>query len=407
MVKEIRYNQFEKQKEVFHSIINTDIKYHLLNISRGGGKTVLITHIMIYYLLNDEANDILFVSRTIPQTKKVFKQLIDSLEKSGLRELITEINLSERFLKAENGSQISFKGGERADSLRGQNEHTIVICDEFAFFHPDTWNQALRQICGVQKVKKVIIASTPNGFNDFYSLCKTAQESIDNYYKYYEYNYKHNPYGQNSKDVEDAKKSMPLWLFNQEYECQFIGDGFSAFNNIEDICILNRDSKNGRLYCAGIDIGLKNDYTVVTIMNELGEMIDYIRFNNVETDVWVNKVAGFINKYNPRVVIAEENYESTLLKLLRLKSKSPITFHRTNANKKEDVEKLIVNTDLGNVKLLNDKLLKEEMEQFTKINTATTYTYRASVGTDDIVMSLVLCNLAYDRIKTGNSIKIR
>ena len=411
---EFDFDHFDKQEEVFNSVVEDDYKYYIFNISRCGGKTIVLIDIVMYYLFND-VEDILFVSKTIPQAKKVFEQMKKLLEDSGLNGFITETNKTDRILKLANGSQIIFKSGEIADNLRGQNEHTIVICDEFAFFHIDTWDTALRQICGVQKVKKVIISSTPNGYhNAFYTMAKTAMEG-DTRYKYFSYDYRANPYGQVLEDVMQAKRDMPNWKFSQEYECAFVGDGFSAFSDIEEVCCNNRGQftvDNRKRYCAGLDIGLSNDYTVVSVMNDLGEQVDLLRFNNVSTEVWVDKVANFLAKWKVLYVVAEENYEKTLLNLLRkkmadLKSSIRIEYHRTSStNKVKDVEALIVAFDYREVSLLNDSVLKGEFERFTKVDLSTSYTYRADNGNDDIVMAVVFNLIALNRIKKGNSLKV-
>ena len=78
-----------------------------------------------------------------------------------------------------------------------------------------------------------------------------------------------------------------------------------------------------------------------------------------------------------------------------------------SSNKNSDVEKLIVAFDYREIRLLNDTLLKSEFEQFSKIDTSTSYTYKAASGNDDIVMATLMNFLTLPRIKTGNSIKIR
>lgn len=400
-----KYQYFPAQRETLRTIIYDSFKYYVLNIARGGAKSVTLTELALYYSLK-EVNDILIVSKTIPQVKKVFVQIKDRIKDTPF---VESINLTDRIIRFNNGSKITFKGAEKPDNLRGQNEHTIVICDEFAFFHKDCWNDALRQICGIQKVKKVVIASTPNGHNDFYNLARLAQEDTSGRYKYISYNYTQNPYGQSPEDVEAAKKTMVKWKFLQEYEGVFHSSGFSVFDDIDKFCSLPTNIRfdANRQYAGGLDIGLKNDYTVLSVIDDLGSIVYLERFTDVSNDVWVAKIKKVISDWNIKVLVAEENYESTLLTLIKNPSLKIYPFRTSASNKTPLIESLLIDVDYGLVRCIDLPIIKDELRTFTKIDTRNGYTYRAREGhNDDIPMSIALSNYARNNYLIRKPIKV-
>jgi len=61
----------------------------------------------------------------------------------------------------------------------------------------------------------------------------------------------------------------------------------SVFENIQECVKKPRQSKK---YYGGIDVGFKNDYTVLTIINEFGELVEYLRFNDCSMTEGAKKI---------------------------------------------------------------------------------------------------------------------
>ena len=132
-------------------------------------------------------------------------------------------------------------------------------------------------------------------------------------------------------------------------------------------------------------------------------MVDYLRFNKVSTEIWLERVSSKLKEYKIQYLVAENNYESTLIQLLRAKCNCTIEEFRTNAsNKNKLIEDLIVEVDMGRLKLLNDDLVRGEFSRFVEKKTATGHTYSAISGHDDIVMSCAMANKAVMNYKQGS-----
>ncbi len=193
----LKTKHFPKQKEVFDSIINDNYKYYCLNIGRGGGKSTVLEDVILYYAILGK--HILVLSKTSEQVRdNNLRPFTERLEQSPI-ELLKGSNktFSEFFFKS--GGYVKFKSGHKPDSLRGSNKYNVIIIDEFAFCHKDVWRELLQltkfKADGVYQIKdmteKVILASTPNGYNHFYTAYTSAL--VDNEWKSFTYTSIDNP----------------------------------------------------------------------------------------------------------------------------------------------------------------------------------------------------------------------
>lgn len=406
----LKTKHFPKQKEVFNSILYDKYKFYCLNIGRGGGKTKLIEDIIIYYSLLGKK--ILVLSRTSDQLiNNNMLPWLERIEASTL-DLLKSSNKTQGSFKFKNGGYVKFKSADNPNSLRGANTYNIVIIDEFAFCKSDVWRELLQitkfKADGIYQIKemteKVILASTPNGYNHFYTAY--TSELVDSEWKSFTYTSIDNPLVDPEKVKKDRLKIADI-IARQEYDAEFLENGLSAFSNGMDACILNKQPYNSNYsYSAGLDIALSNDYTVLSIFNNNNEMVDYLRFNKCSTDIWLKKITNKLKEYNVKYLVAENNYEATLIQLLRKENNCTIEEFRTSAsNKNKLIEDFIIEVDKKSIKLLNDDIIKGEFARFVQKKTTTGYSYSAISGHDDIIMSCAMANRALLRFKQG-SIKV-
>lgn len=389
---------FPKQQEVYDSVINDDYTYYCLNIGRGGGKTTLLEDIIFYYAILGRR--VLVLSRTDAQLRdNNYNPFVERIENANFK-MLKSYNKTYKEFHFKSGGFVKFKSGHKPDSVRGSNTYNVVIIDEFAHCHPDLWRELLQITKFKGITEKVILASTPNGFNHFHTAYIAELE--DDNWKSFTYTSAENTRA-DAEVIRRDRLKIPEIQARQEYDAEFIEDGASAFSNVLSVCTLSKQSYNSSLrYFAGLDIALSNDYTVLTIFNNKGEMTDYLRFNKASTDIWLERIVSKLKEYKVQYLVAENNFESTLIQLLRNKAGCVIEEFRTSAsNKNKLVEDLIVEVDLGRLKLLNDDLVRSEFSRFVEKKTATGHTYSAISGHDDIVMSCAMANKAVMNYKQG------
>lgn len=136
------------------------------------------------------------------------------------REIKWTCNESDKFIKFANGSYFWLFGADDPPSLRGPDYHGVGI-SEYAYTKPEVWDAVIQPIIRVDDDRFAIFDYTPNGQNHGLNLWNQAGEMRG----WWRQELKASQSGIIPADeLEDLKKTMPKWLFEQEYECSFITD---------------------------------------------------------------------------------------------------------------------------------------------------------------------------------------
>jgi hypothetical protein len=389
------YIPHPKQLEI-HNALDTDIKYCIVSIGRQFGKSMLGENQGIKWIFEEIGWKIGWISPTYKQAKKVFKEIIVALD--GCPH-IKDINRGDLIVESVTGSSIQFYSAEAYDSIRGET-FDALICDEFAFFKPEAWNEVLKATVLVRG-KKVLILSTPRGKNQFYQLFNLAEHN-KNYISFKGTSYD-NPFI-DPEEIKEAQRNLPDHVFRQEYLAEFLDNGSSVFRNITE-CI-GQSKANANLF-AGVDLGRSDDYTVLTIVDSNNKEVYCERWRHMEWSTIINNIVTQLNKFKPITLIESNGAQDAIFEQIRNKvnyNKTQIKpFVTTSKSKQSIVEDLIVqfeNKDLG---ILGLDWQVNELEVFTyEYNVKTrAIKYSAPVGLhDDYVMSRAITNFC---LKTEKS----
>lgn len=375
------YKPHPNQREIHDAINKGSEKYYALNIGRQFGKTLLGINQLLYWAINDRGCQIAWVTPVYKQGKKVFAELERATKNSGL----FEFNKSDLRVTGF-GSSIEFFSGERPDNIRGNTFHYMVV-DEMAFTRPELWNEVLSATVMV-KGRKVIFISTPKGKNHFHTLC--MQPNYDPRYKYIHFTSYENPMIA-PEELEERKRSLPDHIFRQEYLAEFIDNASGLFKNVRQSA--GTWTKGGKCY-AGLDIGRADDYTVLTILNERGEMIYVNRWRHDEWNKIIDKVADVIRAYQAVTLIEVNNQGDIFYEMLSTRLRNLVNpFTTTSKTKPIIIEDLALAFEQSDVKVADEQWLIDELENFTYIYNPNTRSvqYSAPQGLhDDGVISLAL-----------------
>jgi hypothetical protein len=93
------------------------------------------------------------------------------------------------------------------------------VIDEAAFCKDEAWTEAIRPVFMVRG-KKVLFISTPKGKNWFYNLFQLGVSEDNKQYAAYTGSSYDTPYI-DPTEIEDAKKTLPENVFQQEYLAKF------------------------------------------------------------------------------------------------------------------------------------------------------------------------------------------
>ena len=269
-----------------------------------------------------------------------------------------------------------------------------VFIDEAAFIDEEAYTKVLMPLTAI-KGRKRIYMSSPAGKNWFYQLYLKGQDTEASTIAFTART-ADNPLVAAS-EIELAEKMSPSDAFKQEYLAEFLEDGGAVFRGVPG-CIIDvvQPEITKRMY-AGIDYGKSNDFTVLTLLNGRGEMVDMHRFQAPEWDDINKKLIGLLKEYpNVKCYVETNGVGSVASYLIKESPKQSIWPWNTNAKSKE---KLIqdLQMDLGNgqVKITNNPTLIQEMNMFSFDIVGGHFRYGARAGYhDDCVISLALANQA-------------
>ena len=216
----IKFNSIKVLKEKQHSIFHDTSRFKVAACGRRFGKSYLSTYIILTKALQTKGN-YFFVAPTFAQARQILWELLKSKTRNGLSVKVNESRLEVELI---NGSVISLKGADRADTLRGVSLNGIVL-DEFATARESKylWQEVIRPALSDQLGWAVIISS-PKGRDYFYDLYNNAKTQDE--WKSWQFTTLEGGYV-TEKEIENARNDLDERSFIQEYEA-----GFNSYDGL-------------------------------------------------------------------------------------------------------------------------------------------------------------------------------
>lgn len=380
-------------------------RFKVLNAGRRWGKSLFARFLLLDLAIN-QGKQVWWIS---PTYGNVFDHWQQTLTMVG--SLPTYRNVQQKYLEFEyrgRKGSLSFKSGDRPDNLRGSGLDYIVI-DEAAFVHPDVWEAVARPALS-DKMGGALIISTPNGVGDWYH--RAYQRGLDP--EFPDWTTFHFPTITNlslpdiEKEVESARKEMLELRFRQEYLAEFVdaaGGVFYGLSEAATVAFLKKPL-DGHNYFGGIDIGRRDDFTVIQMIDLLerqkARQVFMDRFTSLSFNVQMNRIRKVLDEWDPVKVYMERNsFAMPMVETLQAEGYPIIDFAMSAANKGPLVEKLSANIQRGRLEILSPdsaegQLQMSEMQAYEMGKTANGFvTYGARRGWhDDTVTSLMAANMA-------------
>ena len=393
----------EGQKTAYDLCHDKKNKTVVLCYSRQCGKSVLCEILLCEYLFKRNSFNA-YISPTFQLGRKVYKEMIQLLEPSGI---ILKANASTLTIETIYGSTLQFYSAEAYTAIRGTTVSGILVIDEAAYIQ-DTlpsgeqfWGNVVMPITKARKPLTVLV-STPCGKNGFfYDYYLRALNHEDGIVQLTRTIYDDSLVSE--EDIEEIRKSIPPKAFLQEFECRFLDSSLTFFEGFED-CFSDFEYKKGKEWC-GLDISANGqDETILARVNDRGE----VKIHKIEgtLDQKYKKIAMILNEVNPVATYMENNgvgapMINEIKKLLKRKS-NVYEWTTTNSSKEEiisDMAVAIANKDLH--------FNKEDTELFSQLGTficiiskSKKLTFGAQEGKhDDMVMATAIAYKCYKDFK--------
>lgn len=390
------YTPYNKQVQVHQGCDNESYIFDTVCASRQTGKTMLAQNQVIKWALENKNVTIMWVSPTNSQVNKVYKNIIQAVGDSPMVKS-HKATAGDIEIVFSTGSIIKFKSAAAEDGLRGETVHYMVI-DEVAFIKETTFMEILLPMLNTAG-RKCLVISTPKGKSNWFHKHFMRGKQGDRKYKSYHFNCYDNPFA-NADIIATAKSSMPGKIFQQEYLAEFV-DGGMVFENINEVCVTNKSPipKPGQSYYAGIDLALKNDYTVFTVVDSEGDMVWYDRFNQITGPELKERLVRNIRTWKPVNTLVELNNMGQViyddLKYM-YEVKNLQGWNTTYSSKNEMLMRLLNAFAEKSLTCPDDDILKAELETFEMtITSSGKIHFAAAEGFhDDMVMSLAIAREA-------------
>jgi hypothetical protein len=379
------------QRKMIDGILNSKAKYHVACVGRQFGKSMMAMNLVLYWAINDSPSRILWVSPVYSQTDKVQKELMQAIGGTGI---VESCNYSSSEIKLKNGSVILFRSAERYDNIRGLTMDYGVL-DEAAFMKDEAWREAIRPVFMVSG-KRVLFISTPKGKNFFYNLYQLGISEDNEQYASYTGSSYDTPYI-NRSEIEDAKKTLPPTVFEQEYLARFIDAGGEVFNNLDKNIFPKYGQPQGKVYC-GIDLGKQEDYTVATFIDSTGKVVDVYRANAQEWSAMTQEIIKRAQKWNATLMVEVNSIGDVIFEQIKKKWSDTHPFTTSSKSKQEIIEGLILDMNETIIRIPSRDLFPYLWDELTVF----TYEYNPKTRSlkyghpsglhDDTVISLAIAN---------------
>lgn len=368
---------------------------HIVKSKRQVGKSLLIIGELLYFAINNHKTVNGCISPTLNQSRKIYKDILNAIEKSGVVKKKNDSLLEITFI---NDSTILFKSAEQKDNLRGYTYTGLLCIDEAAYISDEVYG-IVKPSTDVWRCP-VLITSTPKFrlgfFFELFNKGLTGVKGISSY----DFNNYDTSVLLSAAALEMYKQMLPKNQFLTEYLGEFMDSDSSVFTGFKE-CIKQPLNDDYKQLFIGIDWGngTNNDDTVICGLNERGEQVFLEYFNNKNTTEQIEYIYFYLKPFLPKIknILCECNsLGKPLTELLRSRiGKAGLVqdWITTNESKARLVSQLQVAFEQKQITLIDDEKQTAELSMYEASYNMKTgnVSYNApNGGNDDICIGLML-----------------
>ena len=372
------------------------------------GKSMIIEQELLRASINNSYAVSICLSLTIPNCRKIYKDLVNGCRDSGI---ISKNNDSLLYIEFITGSSVIFLSAQQKETLRGYTvKNGGLLCIDEAAYIPDEIFNLVFPFVSVNRAD-ILMTSTPRlKQGTFYNYFMMGlAHTIPKIHSFDLCEYDTSEFLSPEKK-ELYKNTMPRNQYRTEILGEFIEEGGNVFT-ISESAYLGPTQGNkgydndGEDYYVGIDWSNGNggDYTVVSVLDRNGRQRGIHYDNTKPPKDQIEQIVDFLtNKINPskiRRVYAESNsigavYIDIIKERLKDQPYDIESFTTTNATKREIIESLSVDFENNQIQLMKNREQKNELLAYSmELTRSGMITYNAPYGLhDDFVIALALAN---------------
>lgn len=366
------------------TVLASKARFKVLMCGRRWGKTLICQSEAIQRMLKKQ--HVAYITPEYGLASDFYDEIVDMLPEA----VIKKKDKSRLLLKLITGGTLKFYSGEALPRMRGKHFHCVIV-DEAAHI-PELakyWSSVVRMTL-TDKIGHGIFISTPNGRDFFNSLYELGLNGTDEDFASFHYTTYDNPHISH-KEIEKIKAETAEAVFNQENLAIPLSDKDNPFGSAEIIDGNVVDSLSSKeAVCYAIDLATYNDYTVVTGMDEDGNLCYFDRFqlSYPLTIERLQELPDYTTKVIDGTGVGVAVYQQMQTVMSNVES-----FTFTGQSKPAIIFELIKDVQMGSI-TYNDIIANEMKSLAYKRSVSTGHlSFAAKSGYfDDGVMSVAMCN---------------
>ena len=202
-------------------------------------------------------------------------------------------------------------------------------------------------------------------------------------------------------EIESAKRMLPESVFRQEYEAEFLDGEDQVFKNVRE-CVESdwaglTEPEPERFYQAGVDLARISDYTVVSVVDDLGRQVWFERVRGMSWERQVALVAQICSRFDAIGVVDSTGVGDVVVEQLSAAGVEVVPFRFTSVSKRVLMERLAWRLDEKSLRLMDLDVQTRELESFA-------YDEKGKMralgsGHDDCVCALALSVWPVNRLR--------
>lgn len=295
------------------------------------------------------------------------------------------INESELFIELPNGNRIWFKSADNPDNLYGEDVFAAVF-DEFTRAKEAAWF-ALRSTLTHTRGQCKFIGNAKGRKNWGYKLALRAKNGEPGYEFHRITAYDAVAAGiLSAEEIEQAKRDLPDLAFRELYLAEDLEDQANPFG-MDFIKKQVRPLSTAPVVCFGIDLAKSVDWTVITGLDEFGQVAHFDRWQSDwgQTKRRIIQTVGSTPALMDSTGVGDPILEDVQKECPRVEG-----YHFTQPSKQKLMQGLASALQNNEISVL-EGTMQDELEAFEYVYTARGVSYSAPDGThDDTVVSLAL-----------------
>ena len=318
----IPFDLYPFQKDLIKTI--SDNRNVIVKTGRQVGKSTTTLGWLLHYVLFNESKTVGILANKAATARELLSRIqiayqhLPKYLQQGLKEW------NKGSLELENGSKI-IASSTSSSAIRGFS-FSCILLDEFAHVQRHIADEFIRSVyptISSGKETKVIIVSTPKGFNMFYKYWNDAENGTNDFTPF-KVHWSSVP----GRDIGWKKKiesTIGADAFRQEYEAEFLGSSNTliSYEKLQELSYSDpsysksdvdvfEDVNSTHAYIITVDVarGQGIDYSAFTVFDITGipyKVVAKYRSNLVAPLVFPNIINIIGKKYNDAYILIEVN----------------------------------------------------------------------------------------------------